>query len=83
MEVPWFFTMLATLVWFVGVLALTHLLWRAVWLLLWAVYRLLDFGLECVGGFGLWAVGVLGRWWGIREVAVREVPIVVVIDTEG
>lgn len=82
-EVPWFFTLLGTLVWFVGVLALAYLLWTAAWLLLWVVYRVLYFGLECVGGFGLWAVGVLGGWLGMGEVDGGEVPVVVVVDTEG
>lgn len=75
-EVPWFFTLTGTLVWFAGVLALIYLLFRAVWLLLWLMFRVLHFLLESLGGFGLWAVGVLGGWLGMKEV-----PVVVVVET--
>ena len=83
MEVPWFFTVLGVLVWFVGVLCLVTLLLRLVWLLVRVIWLVVRFLLGCVGGLGYWAVGILGGWLGMREEVVREVPVVVVVNTEG
>ena len=78
-DVPWFFTVLGVLIWFVGLVCLLKLALESVVLLMKVVWLVVYFGLESVGEFGGWAVGVLGGWLGMREEEVRkEVPVVVV-----
>lgn len=81
-EVPWVFTVLGVLVWVVGVLCLFGLVSSSVWLLVRMIWLVVGFLLDCVVELAGWAVGVLGRWLGMGEEGPREVPVVVVVDTE-
>lgn len=85
MEVPWFFTVLGLLVWFVGVLCLVFLALGLVSSLVRMVWAVVYFLSDCLVELAGWAVGVLGRCLGMEEEEKRErkVPVVVVVDTEG
>ncbi len=81
MDVPWVFTVLGVLVWFVGLVCLLNLVLNLVLFLSKVVWLVVYFALESFGRFGYWAVGVLGGWLGMREEVVvvrKEVPVVVV-----
>ena len=82
LEVPWFFTLLAVLMWLIGVACLVQLVLSSVWMLLKGMWLTVYFLLESVGRFGYWALGVLGRGLGMSQEGEGQVPLVVVVDTE-
>ena len=82
LEVPWFFTLLAVLMWSIGVACFVQLVLSLVWLLLRGTWLTIYFLLESVGKFGYWTLGVLGRGLGMSEEVEGVVPVVVVVDTE-
>lgn len=80
LEVPWFFTLLAALVWFVGLVCFVNLVLGLVVLALRGLWLVVYFLLECVGAVGFWVLGLIGRGFGMG--GEGEVPVVVVVDTE-
>ena len=85
MVIPWFFAALGALVWLVGTLSLARLAVGSLWALVRLVGAVVNFSVgRSVRGVG-WVARFCGRLLGMegRVVGRGEVPVVVVVDTEG